>query len=90
MEREDEDKRLDRQWYSMDDGYDNTTNDPFGGMSDEYMRRKEQELEQKKKKKMSAQQRQIQKVIIIMICRIFLWSVLCCCFVLYPCVYICD
>lgn len=63
MEREDEEKRLDRQWYSMDDGVDNT-NDPFGGMSDEYMRRKEQELEQKKKKKMSAQQRQIHKVII--------------------------
>lgn len=61
QELDDEERRLDRQWYSMDDGYDDTNDAAFGGMSEEYTQRKEQELEQKKKKKMSAQQRQIQK-----------------------------
>lgn len=62
QELDNEERRLDRQWYSMDDGYDDTNDAAFGGMSEEYTQRKEQELEQKKKKKMSAQQRQIQKV----------------------------
>jgi len=60
-EWEEEQKRLDRQWYSMDEGYDESHN-PFSGLSDEYTKRKEQELEQKRKKKISARQRQIHKV----------------------------
>lgn len=58
---EEEEKRLDRQWYSIDEGFDESQN-PFSGMSEEYTQRKEKELEQKKKKKVSARQRQIQKV----------------------------
>jgi len=54
-------KNLDRQWYSLDEGYDDTNN-PFAGTSDEYTQRKEKELEQKKKKKMSERARQIHKV----------------------------
>ena len=60
-EWEEEQKRVDRQWYSLDEGYDESHN-PFSGLSDEYTKRKEQELEQKRKKKISARTRQIQKV----------------------------
>lgn len=58
---EDEQKRLDREWYGLDEGYDEEHN-PFSGTSNEYTQKKEQEMEQKKKKKMSARQRQINKV----------------------------
>nr|KAG5707205.1 hypothetical protein BaRGS_017889 [Batillaria attramentaria] len=57
---EEEQKRLDREWYSMDQGYDDNHN-PFSGTSEEYTKRKEEEFEQKKKKRMSARQRQINK-----------------------------
>ncbi|XP_035826324.1 pre-mRNA-splicing factor ATP-dependent RNA helicase PRP16 [Aplysia californica] len=57
---EKEQKRLDREWYNMDEGYDDEHN-PFSGTSKEYTRKKEEEMEQKKKKRMSAQQRQINK-----------------------------
>ncbi len=60
-EWEAEQKRLDRRWYGMDDGYDETQN-PFD-TSEEYTKKKEEELEKKQKKRMSAQQRQINKVI---------------------------
>ncbi|GFT90482.1 pre-mRNA-splicing factor ATP-dependent RNA helicase PRP16 [Nephila pilipes] len=60
LEWEDEIKRLDREWYSMDEGYDDNHN-PFAGMSASYTKKKEEALEQKKKKRMSAQQRQIHK-----------------------------
>ena len=58
---EEEQKRLDREWYSMDQGYDDNAN-PFAGTSAEYTKKKEEEFEQKKRKRMSAQQRQINKV----------------------------
>lgn len=57
---EEEQKRLDREWYGLDEGYDDEHN-PFSGMSAEYTKRKEEEIEKKKKKRMSAQQRQINK-----------------------------
>ncbi|GIY49237.1 pre-mRNA-splicing factor ATP-dependent RNA helicase PRP16 [Caerostris extrusa] len=60
LEWEEEIKRLDREWYSMDEGYDDNNN-PFAGMSATYAKKKEEALEQKKKKRMSAQQRQIHK-----------------------------
>ncbi|XP_055930995.1 pre-mRNA-splicing factor ATP-dependent RNA helicase PRP16-like [Argiope bruennichi] len=60
LEWEEEIKRLDREWYSMDEGYDDNHN-PFAGMSSSYAKKKEEALEQKKKKRMSAQQRQIHK-----------------------------
>lgn len=59
-EWEEEQKRLDREWYSMDEGYDDVHN-PFSGLSSEYAKKKEEMLEQKRKKRMSAQQRQINK-----------------------------
>ena len=58
---EEEQKKLDRAWYSIDDGYENQHN-PFGQMSDEYMAKKEKQVEEKKQKRMSARQRQIHKV----------------------------
>ena len=58
---ESEQKRLDREWYNMDEGYDDENN-PFSGTSQEYTKKKEQEIEQRKKKRMTAQQRQINKV----------------------------
>lgn len=61
LEWEKEQKRLDREWYNMDEGYDDDSN-PFSGSSDTYMKKKEAEIEQQKKKRMSAQQRQINKV----------------------------
>ena len=56
-----EQKRLDREWYGLDEGYDDEHN-PFSGTSDEYTQKKEAELEKKKKKKMTARQAQIHKV----------------------------
>ena len=58
---EHEQRRLDREWYNMDEGYDDEHN-PFSNASKEYTQKKEEEMEQKKKKRMSAQQRQINKV----------------------------
>ena len=60
-EWEAEQKRLDREWYGLDDGYDETHN-PFAGTSEEYAQKKEAQLAKLKRKKMSAQQRQINKV----------------------------
>lgn len=57
---EEEQKRLDREWYNMDEGYDDENN-PFSTVSDEYTKKKEEQLEQRKKKRLSAQQRQINK-----------------------------
>ncbi|XP_064611896.1 LOW QUALITY PROTEIN: pre-mRNA-splicing factor ATP-dependent RNA helicase PRP16-like [Liolophura sinensis] len=57
---EEEQRRLDREWYGMDEGYDDEHN-PFSGTSAEYTRKKEEELEQRKKKRMSEKQRQINK-----------------------------
>lgn len=57
---EEDQRRLDREWYGMDEGYDDEHN-PFSGTSSDYARRREEALEQKKKKRMSAQQRQINK-----------------------------
>ncbi|KAK3872153.1 hypothetical protein Pcinc_022755 [Petrolisthes cinctipes] len=56
---EEEEKRLDRQWYDMDQGYDDTNN-PFANVSAEYERKKTEKVE-KNKRKMSAKQRQIHK-----------------------------
>lgn len=57
---EEEQKRIDREWYNLDEGYDDENN-PFASVSEEYTKKKEEQLEQRKKKRMSAQQRQINK-----------------------------
>ncbi|KAB0795763.1 hypothetical protein PPYR_09824 [Photinus pyralis] len=57
---EEEQKRIDREWYNMDEGYD-VENNPFASVSDAYTKKKEEQLEQRKRKRMSAQQRQINK-----------------------------
>ncbi|CAO1411037.1 unnamed protein product [Diamesa hyperborea] len=57
---EEEQTRLDREWYSMDEGYDDENN-PFASTSDEYLKKREEQIELKKKKRISAQQRQINK-----------------------------
>jgi pre-mRNA-splicing factor ATP-dependent RNA helicase DHX38/PRP16 len=59
---EEEQKRLDREWYAIDEGYDDDNN-PFANLSEDYTKKKEEQLEQRRKKRMSAQQRQINKVI---------------------------
>ena len=55
---EEEIKRLDRQWYNMDQGYDETNN-PFADVSAEYEEKKTEKIA--KKKKVSAKARQIIK-----------------------------
>ncbi|XP_045194150.2 pre-mRNA-splicing factor ATP-dependent RNA helicase PRP16-like [Mercenaria mercenaria] len=55
-----EQKRLDREWYGLDEGYDDQHN-PFSGMSETYTKKKEEEIEKRKKNRMSARQRQINK-----------------------------
>ncbi|XP_065347896.1 pre-mRNA-splicing factor ATP-dependent RNA helicase PRP16 [Cloeon dipterum] len=57
---EDEQKRLDREWYQMDEGYDDQHN-PFANVSEDYTKKREEQLEMRKIKRMSAQQRQINK-----------------------------
>lgn len=54
-------QRLDRAWYDMDSGYDETQN-PFADVSEEYTKKKEENMAKKAVKRMSAQQRQINKV----------------------------
>ena len=57
---ESEQKKLERDWYGLDEGYDETHN-PFSDVSEEYVHQKEEQPEQKKKKRVSAKQKQIQK-----------------------------
>ena len=57
-----EQKKLDRQWYGMDEGAEEN---PFEGASDEYMQKRQNELEKRVKKKMSARARQVTKVSIL-------------------------
>ncbi|XP_031625457.1 pre-mRNA-splicing factor ATP-dependent RNA helicase PRP16 [Contarinia nasturtii] len=57
---EEEQRRLDREWYNMDEGFDDDTN-PFGNTNAEYFRKREEQLEQRTKKRISAQQRQNNK-----------------------------
>ncbi|XP_034650939.1 pre-mRNA-splicing factor ATP-dependent RNA helicase PRP16 [Drosophila subobscura] len=54
---EEEQRRLDREWYNIDEGYDDENN-PFVGPNSEYFRKREEQLEQKRTKRLSAQQRQ--------------------------------
>ncbi|XP_015111383.1 pre-mRNA-splicing factor ATP-dependent RNA helicase PRP16 [Diachasma alloeum] len=53
---EEEQQRLDREWYGLDDGEGHHFD-----VSEEYTQKKEQELEAKRQKRVSAQQRQINK-----------------------------
>ncbi|XP_026464368.1 pre-mRNA-splicing factor ATP-dependent RNA helicase PRP16-like [Ctenocephalides felis] len=53
---EEEQRRLDREWYNIDEGFDEERN-PFG--SSDYTNRKEQQME--KKRRMTARQRQINR-----------------------------
>ena len=57
---EEEQRRLDREWYNIDEGYDDENN-PFAGGNADYFKKREEQLEQKKKKRISAQQRQANK-----------------------------
>ncbi|XP_015519116.1 pre-mRNA-splicing factor ATP-dependent RNA helicase PRP16 isoform X1 [Neodiprion pinetum] len=54
---EEEQRRLDREWYALDDG----ENRPFADVSEEYAQKKEMEMEAKRERRVSAQQRQINK-----------------------------
>lgn len=54
---EEEQRRLDREWYNIDEGYDEDAN-PFGNTNSEYFQKREEQLEQTRKKRISAQQRQ--------------------------------
>ena len=54
-------QRLDRAWYDMDSGQDETHN-PFSNVSDDYVAQKEEAIAKKQFKRISAQQRQINKV----------------------------
>nr|XP_036224851.1 pre-mRNA-splicing factor ATP-dependent RNA helicase PRP16 isoform X1 [Bactrocera oleae] len=57
---EEEQRRLDREWYNIDEGYDDENN-PFSGANADYFRKREEIIEQKRTKRISAQQRQINK-----------------------------
>ena len=54
-------QRLDRAWYDLDGGYDDTNN-PFASIPEEYTKKKEEQLVKHAVKRMSAHQRQINKV----------------------------
>lgn len=54
-------QRMDRAWYDLDSGYDDTNN-PFANIPEEYTKKKEEKLVKTTVKRMSAQQRQINKV----------------------------
>uniref|UniRef100_A0A3Q2QDK7 Pre-mRNA-splicing factor ATP-dependent RNA helicase PRP16 n=1 Tax=Fundulus heteroclitus TaxID=8078 RepID=A0A3Q2QDK7_FUNHE len=55
---EEDQKQADRDWYMMDEGYDEFHN-PFTSTSDEYVKKREQILQKQTQKRISAQKRQI-------------------------------
>uniref|UniRef100_H2Y9B4 RNA helicase n=1 Tax=Ciona savignyi TaxID=51511 RepID=H2Y9B4_CIOSA len=55
---EEEQVRADRDWYMMDEGYDESNN-PFNSSSDEYVQKREQQIKQQRKERMSAHRKQI-------------------------------
>lgn len=54
-------QQADRDWYMMDEGYDEFHN-PLAYSSEEYVRKREQHLTKQKQKRISAQRRQINEV----------------------------
>lgn len=54
-------QRLDRAWYDLDEGYDES-NDPIANLAEEYVQKKEEQLAKNTVKRVSAHQRQINKV----------------------------
>uniref|UniRef100_A0A8C7Y5Q0 RNA helicase n=1 Tax=Oryzias sinensis TaxID=183150 RepID=A0A8C7Y5Q0_9TELE len=57
-EWEEDQKQADRDWYMMDEGYDEFHN-PFTSTSEEYVKKREQILQKQTQKRISAQKRQI-------------------------------
>uniref|UniRef100_A0A665WCB2 RNA helicase n=1 Tax=Echeneis naucrates TaxID=173247 RepID=A0A665WCB2_ECHNA len=55
---EEDQKQADRDWYMMDEGYDEFHN-PFTSTSDEYVKKREQIIQKQTQKRISAQKRQI-------------------------------
>lgn len=55
---EDDQKQADRDWYMMDEGYDEFHN-PLTSTSEEYVKKREQILQKQTQKRISAQRRQI-------------------------------
>ncbi|KAJ8400510.1 hypothetical protein AAFF_G00396340 [Aldrovandia affinis] len=55
---EDDQKQADRDWYMMDEGYDEFHN-PLTSSSEEYVKKREQILQKQTQKRISAQKRQI-------------------------------
>ncbi|KAM3828909.1 pre-mRNA-splicing factor ATP-dependent RNA helicase PRP16 isoform 2-T2 [Vipera latastei] len=55
---EDDQRQADRDWYMMDEGYDEFHN-PLAASSEEYVRKREQHLQRQKQTRISAQRRQI-------------------------------
>ncbi|XP_035680247.1 pre-mRNA-splicing factor ATP-dependent RNA helicase PRP16-like isoform X2 [Branchiostoma floridae] len=53
-----EQRQLDRDWYGMDEGYDEQNN-PLSGMSEEYVKKKEEKIAKQVVKRISAQKKQI-------------------------------
>uniref|UniRef100_A0A8C5KPX3 Pre-mRNA-splicing factor ATP-dependent RNA helicase PRP16 n=1 Tax=Jaculus jaculus TaxID=51337 RepID=A0A8C5KPX3_JACJA len=61
---EDDQRQADRDWYMMDEGYDEFHN-PLAYSSEDYVRRREQHLNKQKQKRISAQRRQINEVMLL-------------------------
>lgn len=57
---EEEQTRLDREWYNMGEGFDEENN-PFSGTSESYFKQKEEQMKQKSVKRISAHQQQRNK-----------------------------
>lgn len=55
-------QQADRDWYMMDEGYDEFNN-PFTSTSDEYVKKREQIIQKQTQKRISAQKRQINEVL---------------------------
>nr|CAB3237896.1 pre-mRNA-splicing factor ATP-dependent RNA helicase PRP16 [Phallusia mammillata] len=55
---EEEQLKADRDWYMLDEGYDESHN-PFSSTSDDYVEKREQQLKQQKTERMSARRKQI-------------------------------
>uniref|UniRef100_F6UYA6 RNA helicase n=1 Tax=Ciona intestinalis TaxID=7719 RepID=F6UYA6_CIOIN len=55
---EEEQLRADRDWYMMDEGFDERNN-PFNSSSEEYVEKREQQIKQQRKERISAHRKQI-------------------------------
>ncbi len=82
-------QQADRDWYMMDEGYDEFHN-PLTSSSEEYMKKREQILQKQTQKRISAQKRQINEVPMHILTHLHIKDVNTCVILTHMCVSLQD